>query len=76
LDLVSEVGPNARAATPVEAAVAGDIVVVTVPLRAYRDVPAQPLAGKVVIDTNNYYQERDGIDDVAGVTKRQEFSTL
>jgi len=60
-DLVAELGPKARAATPAEAAAAGDIVVVTVPLRAYRDVPAEPLAGKVVIDTNNYYPERDGV---------------
>jgi 8-hydroxy-5-deazaflavin:NADPH oxidoreductase len=60
-DLVSELGPKARAATPAEAAAAGDVVVVTVPLRAYRDVPVEPLAGKVVIDTNNYYPERDGV---------------
>jgi predicted dinucleotide-binding enzyme len=59
-DLVGELGPRARAATAAEAAEAGDIVVVTVPLKAYRDVPAAPLAGKVVIDTNNYYPERDG----------------
>src|SRR3954468_21472839 len=59
-DLVSELGPNARAATPVEAGRAGDIVVVTVPLKNYRDVPVEPLAGKVVIDTNNYYPQRDG----------------
>jgi 8-hydroxy-5-deazaflavin:NADPH oxidoreductase len=58
--LVAELGPNARAATPVEAAHAGDIVVVTVPLKNYRDVPVEPLAGKIVIDTNNYYPERDG----------------
>jgi hypothetical protein len=60
-DLVSELGPKARAATPVEAAAAADVVVVSVPLRAYRDVPVEPLAGKVVIDTNNYYPERDGV---------------
>lgn len=62
-DLVSELGPKARAATPAEAAAAGDIVVVTVPLRAHRDVPVAPLVGKVVIDTNNYYPERDGVFD-------------
>ncbi|MCW2838418.1 MAG: oxidoreductase coenzyme F420-dependent [Marmoricola sp.] len=59
-DLVDELGPQARAATPAEAAAAGDIVVVTVPLKAYREVPAEPLRGKVVIDTNNYYPQRDG----------------
>jgi predicted dinucleotide-binding enzyme len=59
-DLVSELGPRARAATAAEAGAAGDVVVVTVPLKAYRDIPVEPLAGKIVIDTNNYYWERDG----------------
>jgi predicted dinucleotide-binding enzyme len=58
--LIGELGPKARAATPLEAARAGDIVVVTVPLKSYRSVPVEPLAGKVVIDTNNYYPQRDG----------------
>lgn len=49
-----EVGTVERAAT------FGDIVVVAIPLAAYRSVPAEPLAGKVVIDTDNYYPERDG----------------
>lgn len=58
--LIDELGPPARAATAEEAARAGDIAVATVPLRAYRDVPAAPLAGRIVLDTNNYYWERDG----------------
>jgi predicted dinucleotide-binding enzyme len=58
--LIAELGPAARAATPDDAARAGDIVVVTVPLKNYRQVPVEPLAGKVVIDTNNYYPQRDG----------------
>ncbi len=58
--LVAELGPRARAATAVDAAKAGDIVVVTVPLKNYRAVPVEPLAGKIVIDTNNYYPQRDG----------------
>ena len=59
-DLVAELGPGARAATAAEAAAAGDFAVVTVPLKNYKDVPVEPLAGKIVIDTNNYYWERDG----------------
>jgi len=59
-ELVRELGPNACAGTPVEAARAGDIVVVTVPLKNYRSVPVEPLRGKIVIDTNNYYPQRDG----------------
>ena len=58
--LVAELGPKARAAAPAEAAKAGDIVVVTLPLKNYKTVPVEPLAGKVVIDTNNYYPQRDG----------------
>jgi 8-hydroxy-5-deazaflavin:NADPH oxidoreductase len=58
--LISELGPAARAATVLEAAQAGDIVVVTIPLKNSRTVPVKPLEGKIVIDTNNYYPERDG----------------
>ena len=71
-DLVDDLGPRARAATATEAAAAGDIVVVTVPLKAYREVPVEPLRGKVVIDTNNYYPDRDGhiaeLDDESTTT--------
>lgn len=59
-DLVAELGPLARAATPAEAAQAGDLVVATIPLHAYDKLPADALAGKTVIDTMNYYPERDG----------------
>jgi predicted dinucleotide-binding enzyme len=59
-DLVSELGPKARAATPAEAAAEGDLVVVTIPTKNISDVPAEPLADKIVIDTNNYYPQRDG----------------
>ncbi len=59
-DLVDELGPLARAAAGEQAAAAGDLVVVTIPLRAYQTVPVRPLAGKVVIDTMNYYPGRDG----------------
>jgi hypothetical protein len=58
--LVAELGPRACAATAVDAAKAGSLVVVTIPLKNYRAVPVEPLAGKIVIDTNNYYPERDG----------------
>ena len=70
--LVAELGPRARAAAAVEAAKAGEIVVVSVPLKNYRAVPVGPLAGKIVIDTNNYYPERDGhipeLDDESTTT--------
>jgi len=71
-DLVDELGPHARAATVEEAAQAGDLVVLTVPLIAVDRVPAEPLRGKVVIDTCNYYPQRDGqiaaLDDESTTT--------
>ncbi|WP_420098162.1 NADPH-dependent F420 reductase [Corynebacterium sp.] len=57
--LVAEFGPAASAVTSSEAATA-DLVVVTVPLRAIDGLPEAELVGKTVIDTNNYYPDRDG----------------
>ncbi len=59
-DLVAELGPLATAGTGQQAAKAGDIVVVSVPVKAYPHLPAEALAGKVVLDTGNYYPQRDG----------------
>ena len=58
--VVDDLGPHARAATATEAARAGDVVVVTIPLGHYQQVPAEDLVGTVVIDTMNYYPQRDG----------------
>jgi predicted dinucleotide-binding enzyme len=58
--LVDQLGPSARAASAADAAAAGDVVVVAVPLKLINDMPVRQLAGKVVIDTNNYMAWRDG----------------
>lgn len=60
VDLVSKLGPHASAATVADAAAAGDMVLVAIPLKDIGSIPAALLAGKVVIDANNYYPERDG----------------
>ncbi|GAA4386697.1 NADPH-dependent F420 reductase [Brevibacterium pityocampae] len=59
-ELIAELGDGASAGTPAEAAAAGDIVVVSVPLTAVDDLPVDALAGKTVLDTTNYYPFRDG----------------
>ena len=59
-DLAEELGPQCSAATGSEAATAGDLVLVTVPLLACPTLPATALAGKTVLDTGNYYPQRDG----------------
>ena len=59
-DLVTELGPLAKAGTVEEAAGAGDAVVLSIPLKAVKDLPEGLLAGKLVLDTSNYYPSRDG----------------
>src|ERR1043166_9157503 len=61
--LVAYLGKKATAGTPAEAATFGDVVMLTVPLRAVPDLArelAPLLAGKVVLDTGNAYEQRDG----------------
>lgn len=43
-----------------EAIAFGEMVVLAIPLSAYRSLPSGPLAQKIVVDANNYYVERDG----------------
>jgi predicted dinucleotide-binding enzyme len=61
--LVAALGTRASAGTPTDAAAFGEVVMLTVPLHAVpglaRDL-APLLAGKVVLDTGNAYEKRDG----------------
>lgn len=59
-DLVAELGPRARATTPGQTAADSDIIVVAIPIGAYLQVPAEPLRGKIIIDTLNYDPARQG----------------
>src|SRR5690606_34001940 len=61
--LVAELGPRARAGTPKEAAAFGDVVLVSIPYGAMRQVGNDyraELAGKLIIDTSNPVERRDG----------------
>jgi predicted dinucleotide-binding enzyme len=59
-ELAAELGPLATAGTAEQAAEAGNLVVVGVPVKAFGEIPVKPLAGKPVLDTGNYYPQRDG----------------
>src|SRR4051812_39737806 len=62
--LVEKLGKRASAGTPAEAAAFGEVVMITVPLAAMAELAgtlASPLAGKVVIDTSNANEKRDGV---------------
>ncbi len=63
-DLVKTVGPKARAGTISDAIAFGDVIVLSVPLKAIPELNAETkksLNGKIVIDTSNPYPERDGV---------------
>tara|TARA_B100000029_G_scaffold516243_1_gene627936 strand:- start:1539 stop:2258 length:720 start_codon:yes stop_codon:yes gene_type:complete len=62
-ELADELGSRAHAGTPAEAAIFGDVVLVSVPYSAIPQIGAElsaSLAGKVVLDTSNPIARRDG----------------
>ncbi|MEU4566241.1 NAD(P)-binding domain-containing protein [Micromonospora sp. NPDC023956] len=63
-DLAEETG--ATPGTVEQAARSGDLVVVAVPLKVVPQLPASAFEGRVVVDANNYYPQRDGdVPDIA-----------
>jgi predicted dinucleotide-binding enzyme len=58
--LAADLGDNATTATVEQARDFGDVVIVSIPLGRYAELPVDGWEGKIVIDTNNYYPERDG----------------
>jgi predicted dinucleotide-binding enzyme len=61
--LVEKLGERASAGTAADAASFGEVVMLTVPLAAIPELArelAPLLAGKVVLDTGNAYEKRDG----------------
>lgn len=59
-DLVAELGPKAHALTVEDAAKFGEIVLVAIPFGKFKTLPAEAFNGKIIIDANNYYSQRDG----------------
>lgn len=59
-ETVNEIGENAKPVTVEEAAKFGEIVFVSIPFGKYKELPAEVFDGKIVIDSNNYYPDRDG----------------
>lgn len=61
--LVEPLGQGASSGTPKQAAEFGDVVMLTVPLKAVPDLARDlvlSLTGKIVLDTGNAYERRDG----------------
>src|ERR1044072_9402562 len=59
-ELIKELASGARATNIEEAALFGEIDLLAIPFGKYETLPAGAFDGKVVIDANNYYPNRDG----------------
>ncbi len=60
-DLTKEIGENVKPLEVEEAAEFGEVVLVAIPFKEYKTLPAAALANKIVIDAENYYPDRDGV---------------
>ncbi len=65
-ELAATLGHGVKAFSNEDAARFGELVIETVPFGRYADLPAVQLEGKIVVDTANYYPERDGQIDLGG----------
>ena len=68
-ELAHEIGHGVKAFTNEDAARFGELVIETIPFGRYMDMPAVQVEGKIVIDTANYYPERDGQIDLGGLSE-------
>ena len=70
--LADELGPRAQAGTPREAAAFGEVLLVSVPYAAMPQIGADyasELAGKIVLDTSNPVERRDGAMAITALEK-------
>jgi predicted dinucleotide-binding enzyme len=59
-DLIAELGDNAESVSVEEAINYGDVVFVSIPFGRFKELPVNGFDGKIVIDSDNYYPDRDG----------------
>jgi len=72
-DLVSTLGANVHALRIDDAALFGDVVILAIPWRAHRGLPAPEMVqGKIVVDAMNPYNLEGGLYDLGDSTSSEE----
>jgi predicted dinucleotide-binding enzyme len=65
-DVIGRLGSYVEASTVEDAVSFGDVVVAAIPYGRYQTLPAEQLAGKILISADNYYTGRDGQIELEG----------
>jgi predicted dinucleotide-binding enzyme len=71
VDTITAAGGDAGAASVVEAAAFGEVVLEAIPFAALPDLPLAELAGKPLLSAANYYPQRDGEIDLRGLSQSE-----
>ncbi len=69
-ELIKLTGPKAHVGSVAEAIAFGDVILLSLPLKALKELDAktkEALKGKIVIDTSNPYPQRDGESAVEAI---------
>lgn len=75
-DLANELGSGAQALPVDEAAAFGDVAMEAIPYGHVASLPAEALAGRILISASNYYPQRDGDIDLGGRTQTERVAAL
>ena len=75
-DLVDDLGDGAHAMTAEDAAAFGDVVMEAIPYGHVASLPADALAGKILISASNYFPQRDGEIDLDGQTQTERVAAM
>jgi predicted dinucleotide-binding enzyme len=75
-DLIDDLGDEAQALTTEEAAEFGDVIMEAIPYGRVDSLPADALAGKILISASNYYPQRDGEIDFDGQTQTERVAAM
>jgi hypothetical protein len=61
--IVEVLAPGALASSTEEVVAYANLIVLALPMHRFRELPRDLLAGKTVVDTMNYWEETDGVDE-------------
>jgi predicted dinucleotide-binding enzyme len=74
--LIADLGDDSQALTVEEAIEFGDLVMEAIPYADLESLPADALAGTILISASNYFPQRDGDIDFDGQTQTERLAAM